>query len=280
MLNLKTKVLSKFLLTLFIYRIKIGATALLIKFADFLPGKEREREKKFEPNLLFTFFSSLSLSHFPHSRWFLSLSLFIYLSFSLSFLLSLSPFLSSSISVFVHLPIYLSLSLFIYLSFSLFPSFFFFSLSFLLSLFLSSLPLSLYVFAYLFICLCLSFSISYSHGIRKSFPLRLSLFYFASQLVVPMDGIQCHFDLTCNGPLNPTLSLQSLGIKPDKGIRRLSQVDLSAIKPSYLRLCPPYGHWQMIWQNFKSLWALFRINLTNFCTYFGIFMLLGKMSVL
>ena len=244
MLNLKTKVLSKFLLTLFIYRIKIGATALLIKFADFLPGKEREREKKFEPNLLFTFFSSLSLSHFPHSRWFLSLSLFIYLSFSL------------------------------------FPSFFFFSLSFLLSLFLSSLPLSLYVFVYLFICLCLSFSISYSHGIRKSFPLRLSLFYFASQLVVPMDGIQCHFDLTCNGPLNPTLSLQSLGIKPDKGIRRLSQVDLSAIKPSYLRLCPPYGHWQMIWQNFKSLWALFRINLTNFCTYFGIFMLLGKMSVL
>ena len=176
MLNLKTKVLSKFLLTLFIYRIKIGATALLIKFADFLPGKERKNSNP----ILFTFFSSLSLSHFPHSRWFLSLSLFIYLSFSLSFLLSLSPFLSSSISVFVHLPIYLSLSLFIYLSFSLFPSFFFFSLSFLLSLFLSSLPLSLYVFVYLFICLCLSFSISYSHGIRKSFPLRFSLFYFAS----------------------------------------------------------------------------------------------------
>ena len=163
MLNLKTKVLSKFLLTLFIYRIKIGATALLIKFADFLPGKERKNSNP----ILFTFFSSLSLSHFPHSRWFLSLylCLFIYfslsfllsLSLSLSFLLSLSPFLS--LSFFVNLCLcsytFLSFFLFVYLFIFLSVSFFF-SLSFFPSLSLSLLSPSFTLCLCLFIYLSLS----------------------------------------------------------------------------------------------------------------------------
>ena len=180
MLNLKTKVLSKFLLTLFIYRIKIGATALLIKFADFLPGKERKNSNPI--CYLHFFLPSLSLIFLTLVGFSLYLCLFIYLSLSLSFFLSLPFFLRQSLSLFIYLFIFLSLCLFIYLFLSFLLSFFSLSLSFSLSF----SPLSLFNFMSLFIYLSVFVSPSLSvtpMGFEKASPYASAFFTLLASLL-------------------------------------------------------------------------------------------------